>query len=253
MAPSILTTQLSPGNNLTFSIIIPAYNEERLLPATLISLKEAMSFLELQGEIIVVDNNSTDKTAQIAKDHGARVVFEPFRQIARARNRGAADARGAFLVFLDADTHLPEPLLAKALSLLESGNHCGGGSLIRYDAKLPFLANILVTLWNNLSWRANLAAGSFIFCLAKGFEETGGFDEQRFAAEEISFSRRLKRWGRAKNLLFTIISDFPVITSNRKFQWYSSIQLSLLLLFFMVFPPALRSRRLCSLWYKRPD
>jgi len=253
MAPAIHKTQLSPDNNLSFSIIIPAYNEERLLPATLSSLHKAMDSLTLQGEVIVVDNNSTDNTAQIAKDHGAMVVFEPFRQIAKARNRGAGIARSAFLVFLDADTILPPPLLEKAIVLLESGGHCGGGSLIRFDSKLPFLANILVNLWNNLSRRANLAAGSFIFCLARGFDEIGGFDEQTFAAEEISFSRRLKNWGRANNLLFTIIRDFPVVTSGRKFHWYSSFQLSLLLLLFTIFPLALRNRRLCSFWYRRPD
>jgi glycosyltransferase involved in cell wall biosynthesis len=253
MAPAILKTQSGRDNDLYFSVIIPAYNEERLLPATLTGLHKAMDSLALLGEVIVVDNNSTDNTAQIAKDHGARVVFEPFRQIAKARNRGAGSAVGSFLVFLDADTILSPQLLHTALNLLESGDFCGGGSLIIFDSKLPFLANILVTLWNNLSRRANLAAGSFIFCLARGFEEIGGFDEQTFAAEEISFSRRLKNWGRVNNLRFTIIRDFPVVTSGRKFHWYSSLRVSLLLFLFILFPPALRNRSLCSFWYTRPD
>jgi len=253
MTPAILKTQSARDNDLSFSIIIPAYNEEHLLPATLGSLHKAMDSVPLQGEVIVVDNNSTDNTTKIAKAHGARVVFEPFRQIAKARNRGAGIATGSFLFFLDADTILSPQLLQRALNLLESGNHCGGGSLMIFDSKLPFLANILVTLWNTLSRRANLAAGSFIFCLARGFEDIGGFDEQTFAAEEISFSRRLKNWGRANNLRFTIIPDFPVITSGRKFHWYSSLQVSLLLLLFILFPPALKSRSLCSFWYTRPD
>jgi glycosyltransferase involved in cell wall biosynthesis len=252
MTPAILKTQLSRNNDLSLSIIIPAYNEELLLPATLGSLQKVMDSLPLKGEIIVVDNNSTDNTAQIAKNHGARVVFEPFRQIAKARNRGAAAASGAFLVFLDADTILPSALLQKAIGLLESGEYCGGGSLIGYDSKLPFLANFLVNIWNNLSRSADLAAGSFIFCLARGFEKIGGFDERTFAAEEISFSRRLKNWGRANNLHFTIIREFPVITSGRKFHWYSSLQISFLLFLFMLFPPALRNRKLCSFWYRRP-
>ena len=253
MAPAILKTQFSSDRNLSFSVIIPAYNEEKLLPATLANLHKAMDTLDLQGEVIIVDNNSTDNTAQIAKDHGARVIFEPFRQIAKARNRGAGIARSNIFIFLDADTILPPQLLQKSLRLLGSGNYCGGGSVIRYDSKLPALANILVNLWNNLSTKGNLAAGSFIFCLATGFKEIGGFDEQTFAAEEISFSRRLKQWGKANDLLFTIISDFPVITSDRKFHWYSSLQLAFLLLLFMLFPPALRNRTLCSFWYRRPD
>ena len=253
MAAAILKTQLSMARNLTFSIIIPAYNEERLLPATLASIRETMTALAVQGEIIVVDNSSTDSTAQIAGDNGARVVFEPFRQIAKARNRGASVATGDCLIFLDADTLLPPQLLAQALGLLESGEYCGGGSLIHFDAQLPFLAGMLVAFWNFLSRRANLAAGSFIFCLTRAFREIGGFDEKTFAAEEISFSRRMKNWGRRNKMRFTIIRDFPVITSSRKFHWYSSIQISLLLLLFMLFPPALRNRSLCSFWYRRPD
>ena len=252
MAPAILNMQLSSKRDLSYSVIIPAYNEEKLLPATLASLHQAMDTLDLPGEVIIVDNNSTDNTAQIAEDHGATIVFEPFRQIAKARNRGAGIARGGFLVFLDADTKLSPQLLQKAFHLLISGNYCGGGSVIRFDSRLPLLAKILVNLWNTLSRRGNLAAGSFIFCLARGFREIDGFDEQSFAAEEISFSRRLRRWGKTNNLRFTIIRDFPVVTSGRKFHWYSSFQLSLLLLLFVLFPPALRNRSLCSFWYRRP-
>ena len=56
-------------------------------------------------ELIVCDNNSTDRTAEIARNAGARVVFEPVNQIARARNRGAAAATGDWLIFVDADSH----------------------------------------------------------------------------------------------------------------------------------------------------
>ena len=252
MPSVILKTLLSSKRELSFSVIIPAYNEEQLLPATLASLHQAMATLDLQGEIIIVDNNSTDNTAQIAKDHGAMVVFEPFRQIAKARNRGAGITRSSFFIFLDADTLLSPQLLQKALYLLMSGNYSGGGSIIRYDSRLPVFAKMLVNFWNILSRKGKLAAGSFIFCRADGFKEIGGFGEETFAAEEISFSRRLKRWGKKNNLHFTIIRDFPVVTSGRKFHWYSSVQLSFLLLLFMLFPPALRNRSLCSFWYRRP-
>jgi glycosyltransferase involved in cell wall biosynthesis len=204
------------------------------------------------GEIIVVDNNSTDKTAEIAEKHGAKIVFEPFRQIARARNSGAKAAQSTFLIFLDADTILPLPLLKKALMLLENGTHCGGGSVLNFDSDLPFLADKLVKFWNWLSRTNKLAAGSFIFCLAKGFFETGGFDEKTYAGEEINLSRRLKRWGRKHGLLFTILEDIPVITSGRKFHWYSSIQIVLILFLFTVYPYGLRSRSFCRFWYNRP-
>ena len=191
-------------------------------------------------------------TAEVARECGAKIVFEPFRQIARARNSGAQAAKSAFLIFLDADTILPPPLLNEALALLESGSYCGGGTLLNFDSQLPFMADMLVKFWNWLSKTNKLAAGSFIFCLAQGFFEIGGFDEKTYAGEEIFLSRRMSTWGKKHNLLFTILDDYPVITSSRKFQWYSSLQIARLLLLFTVFPFALRRRSLCRFWYNRP-
>ena len=253
MVTSTLKRQSSISNNLVYSVIIPAYNEEALLPATLSSLRLAMDSIPYKGEIIVVDNNSTDNTKHVAKKYGARVVFEPFRQIAKSRNSGAKIAKSNFFIFLDADTILPPQLLQNAINLLDKGRHCGGGTLLNYDSKLPFLAENLVKFWNWLSKTGKLAAGSFIFCLTRGFHDIGGFDENIYAGEEIVFSRKIKAWGKKNNLLFTIIDDQAVITSGRKFRWYSSIQIALLLMLFTVFPFALRNRSLCNFWYKRPD
>jgi glycosyltransferase involved in cell wall biosynthesis len=253
MVHSTLKSQRLNGENIDYSIIIPAYNEESFLPATLAGLHQAMNAIPLQGEIIIVDNDSTDKTRAIAQKHGASVVFEPYRQIAKARNSGARVAKSPFLVFLDADTILPPPLLKQALALLESGTCCGGGTLLSFDSRLPFLAERLVKFWNWLSKTNKLAAGSFIFCLAQGFFEIGGFDEKTYAGEEVFLSRRLSSWGKKHKLHFTILEENPVITSGRKFHWYSSLQIALLLLLFTVFPFALRNRSLCRFWYTRPE
>jgi glycosyltransferase involved in cell wall biosynthesis len=253
MVNPTLKRQTSPEKDIYYTVIIPAFNEESFLPETLKSLHRAMKTIRHQGEIIVVDNDSTDKTAEIAKKYGAAVVFEPFRQIARTRNTGAAAAHASFLVFLDADTILSPALLNEALARLESGTCCGGGTLLNFDAQLPFLAGRLAEFWNWLSKTNKLAAGSFIFCLSRGFFEIGGFDEKAFAGEEVFFSRRMRNWGKKHNLLFTIVTEHPVITSSRKFQWYSSLQIALLLLFFTFCPFALRSRSLCRFWYSRPQ
>ncbi len=77
------------------SVVIPCYNEEEGIARVIPSLPTSVD------EVIVVDNNSTDKTAQIAEGFGARVVFEPINQISRARNSGARAADGRYLVFLD--------------------------------------------------------------------------------------------------------------------------------------------------------
>ena len=217
------------------------------------NLSLAMATVSNRGEVIVVDNNSTDSTAEIAREYGAIVVPEPFRQIARARNSGARAAHGSYLIFLDADTYLPPLLLQQALALLDSGTHCGGGTLLNFDSPLPFLADRLVRFWNWLSKTNSLAAGSFIFCLAQPFLAIKGFDENVFAGEEVLFSRKLRAWGKEHNLRFTILHEHPVITSGRKFQWYSSLQIGMLLLLFTVFPFALRSRTLCRFWYTRPE
>jgi len=236
-----------------YSVIIPAYNEESFLPETLAGLHLAMAaVIPYQGEILVVDNDSTDMTAEVAKKYGAAVVSESFRQIARARNSGARAANSDLLIFLDADTILPPALLKEALVLLGSGTCCGGGTLLNFDSQLPFLADRLVKLWNWLSRTNKLAAGSFIFCRARAFFETGGFDEKTFAGEEVFLSRRLRNWGKKHNMFFTILTEHPVVTSGRKFHWYSSAQIALLLLLFTVFPFALRSRSLCRFWYTRP-
>jgi len=252
MVKPSLKGQISQDVDMYYSVIIPAYNEEAFLPDTLAGLRRAMETMPHQGEVIVVDNDSTDRTAEIAAKHGATVIFEPFRQIARSRNSGAKAAHSSFLFFLDGDTLLPPSLLKEALALLESGTCCGGGTLLAFDSPLPFLAGRLVRFWNWLSRTNKLAAGSFIFCLHQGFAAIGGFDEKAFAGEEVFFSRRLRSWGRKHNLSFTILTEHPVITSSRKFHWYSSLQIALLLLLFTVFPFALRSRALCRFWYTRP-
>ena len=92
---------------MDYSIVIPAYNEEELLPRTLHALAAAMATTDLLGEVVVTDNNSTDATAAVAAAHGARVVFEPINQISRARNCGAAAALGDFLIFVDAKSPCP--------------------------------------------------------------------------------------------------------------------------------------------------
>ena len=71
-----------------YSVIIPAYNEAVWLAKSLPALSAAMAKSDAIGEVIVVDNNSSDRTAEVAREHGARVVFEPHNQISRAATRG---------------------------------------------------------------------------------------------------------------------------------------------------------------------
>ncbi len=236
-----------------YSIIVPAYNEADELPRTLPALRAAMeSVLPARGELIVVDNNSTDGSADIAAGLGATVVFEPVNQISRARNRGAEAAEGACLVFVDADTRIPPELLAAALAALNTGKICGGGATVgTTDPVTPLMARSL-RIWNRLSKALRWAAGSFVFCTREAWAATGGFSLDVYASEEIHFSGALKKWGRKRGQTFTIL-DHITDTSMRKAEWYTPGQLLWFTVRFLCCPWLLRSRKHCAVWYDRPD
>ncbi|MCA1623296.1 MAG: glycosyltransferase [Acidobacteria bacterium] len=98
---------------MKFSVIIPAYNEENYLPNTLAAIKIALARIDSPAEIIVVDNESADKTALIAESYDAKVILEKEHNIAKVRNTGAKSAAGEVLIFVDADTLIPETLFQK--------------------------------------------------------------------------------------------------------------------------------------------
>jgi len=237
---------------MKLSVIIPAYNEEKLIAYCLENLAVALASVTdpvFESELIVVDNNSTDRTAEIAKKAGAAVVFEPINQIARARNRGTEAAAGEWLLFVDADTWPGVAVLRNLRAVIERGGAVGGGSTMRIDS-IPRAARILEMLWNFISPRFGWAAGGFFFCRADAFHELGGFSGELFASEEIDFSRRLGRWGRARGLHFVILKGSPVLSSGRKAKIYSGREM-LVHTWRMFRNPrkALRSREDCKIWY----
>ena len=237
---------------VSYSVIIPAYNEEALLPQTLEALGNSMRTIDVAGEVIVVDNNSSDGTARLAAEWGAAIVFEPHNQISRARNAGLSAARGKYLIFLDADTNVSPEILAEAIGNLDDGGCCGGGSVLQFDLSTS-KAQSAVDLWNWISVKFGLAAGSFVYCLREGFEAVGGFSERVYAGEEIWFSRDLKAWGRQRSLDFRILRGTPVVTSGRKLEWHSTTSLILQAGFLLIFPVGTRFRTFCGNSYKRPE
>src|SRR5512134_3000255 len=120
---------------MKISVVVPAYNEERLLPDSLRGIRAAMEAFDRRGwasELIVCDNNSTDRTAAIAREAGARVVFEPVNQISRARNAGAAEAGGDWIFFVDADSFPTAELFSEAADAIGNGRCVAGGSTVVY-------------------------------------------------------------------------------------------------------------------------
>ncbi len=239
--------------NIGYSIIIPAYNEEDYLPHTLANLIQSMKAVSrYKGEIIVTDNNSTDRTAAIAEEYGARVIFEEHQQISRARNTGAKAASGKFLIFVDSDTIITPLLLEKTINTLASGRYCGGGTIVEFDAPLPLPGMVCLKGWLFLSRTFKWACGAYVFCTCEAFIETGGFDERYYASEEIHFSRALRLWGREKRKLFIILEE-PIITSSRKLKWFSIMDhLRMFLRMFATLKP-LQNRDACyRMWYQHP-
>jgi len=202
------------------SVIVPAYNEERLLGGTLEAIREAARAFDgsCDWELIVCDNNSTDRTADIARAAGAQVVFEPHNQISRARNRGAAAASGDWLLFIDADSAPDAGLFREFLAAVGGGVLAGGSTLAADSGERLFRWSIRA--WNVLSRTMRWAAGAFIFCEAAAFRALGGFSKELYASEELDLFRRLKRLARARGLRIVILHRHPLRTSDRKVRLY---------------------------------
>src|SRR5262249_51257208 len=123
------------------SFVIPAHNEERYIGATLASVLASAREVGEPFEVIVVDDASTDRTAEIAREHGAKVVPVAHRQISTTRNAGARAARGEVLFFVDADTLTNPAVVRAALKALRNGA-VGGGCFLTFDGPLPTWARI---------------------------------------------------------------------------------------------------------------
>jgi glycosyltransferase involved in cell wall biosynthesis len=203
---------------MALSFIIPAYNEELELPATIAAIRNAAESANQEHEIIVVDDASDDATAKIAREAGAQVVSINRRQIAAARNAGARAARGDILFFVDADTRINSKHIVEAIAALNAG--CAGGSArIEAHGPVPLWGRVLLRLFCALYFSVNLGAGAFLFTTRKNFDAVEGLDETLFIGEEVYFSLALKKLGR-----FKILSE-PIITSGRKLRMYPAGQI----------------------------
>jgi cellulose synthase/poly-beta-1,6-N-acetylglucosamine synthase-like glycosyltransferase len=233
------------------SIVVPAFNEERLLAESLAQIKTAANAFTKIGwefELIVCDNNSTDRTTEIARAAGSTVVFEPINQIARARNSGAAAASGDWLLFVDADSHPSAELLSDVAEQIKTGRCLAGGSTVQMDEN-HFWAGIVTGLWNYSSRFFKLLAGSFIFCETAAFRKLGGFSNELFAAEELELSKRLKQFARGTGRGIVILHRHPLVTSARKMRLYTMRDHLKLLARVLFKRGTLTRRESCALWY----
>ena len=237
---------------MRISLVIPAFNEEKLIGRSLACIRDSLVPFHARGwetELIVCDNNSTDRTAELAREAGAHVVFEAVNQISRARNRGAQAARGDWLVFVDADSYPSSGLMGEVALAIESGRYVGGGSTVRLEG-VTGLTRFMNGVWNGLSRTMGWAAGSFIFCETAAFRVLGGLSEALYASEEIEFSRRLRRHARGQGKSTVILARHPLATSPRKAMFCSRLEFGRMLWQTVWQRGAnLRRREDCAIWY----
>ncbi|CAN5470610.1 glycosyltransferase [soil metagenome] len=202
---------------MKFSIIIPAYNEEKYLSATLERIVATLNINSHQFEIIIVDNDSEDKTVEIAESYGAQVVNEPIHNIARVRNTGAKSAGGEVFVFIDADTLVPEGLFQRIADIMQDEKCFGGAVAVDYgefQRRWMKLYSLGWKLWGEVF---NMKQGAAQFCRKTAFKELSGYDESIFMGEDIEFYWRLSKFARQNNGYLHFIENPKVITSSRRF------------------------------------
>jgi glycosyltransferase involved in cell wall biosynthesis len=203
------------------SLVIPAFDEERLLPRLLDSVERARA-RHPQGptavETVVADNGSTDGTAELAARRGCRVVAVEKRAIAAARNGGAAAARGEILAFTDADGRVhPDTFAAIETALARPGVLGGatGATLERWSLGLA----LTYALFLPFVWLTGFDTG-VVFCRRRDFEAVGGYDERRPYGEDVVFLAALARHGRRDRRRLVRLRHVRAIASTRKFDEY---------------------------------
>ncbi len=185
------------------SVVIPALNEEDNLPACLESLKNQ----QRPGafEVIVVDNGSTDRTSEVAAEHGALVVKCPKRGVAYARQAGAEAARGEIVAQADADTVYPPGWLEHVGGYFDS--HQGVAGLAgRYEYVHPvwwmpferaYRRSLNAVSAAVLRWPASVSGANFAF-RRLAFLKADGYDPASLYPDQWGIARRISRFGKVK-------------------------------------------------------
>ena len=189
-------------------------------PSTLDSIHRAASDLrgraDVHIETIIVDNGSSDETASVACDKGAKVVREPVQGISRARNAGARHSEGDVLVFVDADVTLPNTLLSEIHAAMSDRDCVGGGVDVEYR---PQRLSVRLYLWG---WRLlgrlmTMVQGATQFSRRCVFERLGGYDETAWIGEDVDFYWRLRDLARSRGGRVHLITDIRARPSTRRF------------------------------------
>jgi rSAM/selenodomain-associated transferase 2 len=208
----------------TISVVIPALDEELLLPRCLASLEN-----QIEHGLVVVDGGSHDRTIDLAESAGALVVRSPRANRGLQLNLGARRARSDVLLFLHADCCLPPGALAAVEALLSSrADVVGGCFTMRLDSRSPLCR---VASWGgDLYHRTGrpLFGDRAVFVRRDAFEAVGGFRELPIM-EDVDLARRLRRLRRrskARAAGRLVMLPGPVVSSARAFERRGALKLT---------------------------
>ncbi|MFH1462626.1 MAG: glycosyltransferase [bacterium] len=192
------------------SIIIPTLNEEDYLPLLLESIKNQK--FEEEYEIIVADNNSKDRTVEIAENYGCKVVSGGLP--AKGRNEGVKAAQGDLFLFLDADLVLPEGFLAKFLKEFRENDLDIASSDLDFltDKKIYKIGAKLCSFYFKRAQRF-LPCITECILVKKYFHQEGEFDEDVRLLEDFVYVRKIAKKGK-----FGHLSSIKFYTSTRRFE-----------------------------------
>ena len=200
------------------SLIIPARNEELLLPRLLDTVEHAREQYRhgrAAIEVIVADNVSTDRTAAIARDRGCQVVTVEKRIIAAVRNGGAASARAEMLAFVDADARIHPQTFNAIDDALGSGRNVAGASGVHLERMSLGIA-VTYAFMLSFVWITKMDTG-VTFSRRDAFEASGGYRETMLFAEDVRLLVDLRRWGKARGMRLIRTTQAKAIFSMRKF------------------------------------
>ena len=196
------------------SVIIPAHNEEKYIRRCIHSIKKADERFKGNTEIIVVCNRCTDKTAKIAEENGARVLFNEDRCIAKVRNAGIEAAKGKIIVTIDADNRMTPGTLNEIYRLLKSGRYIGGGAPIRFERySFPLWCNDILC---RVSFMITGLYSGIFWAKKETFDAIGGFVDKK-AMEDVATAKLLKQYGKKKGKKYTTLKKNVLINSTRKY------------------------------------
>jgi glycosyltransferase involved in cell wall biosynthesis len=216
-----VTLDGSPASGgIRISLVVPARNEEAYLPPLLDSVEAARSRYEGDPssiEVIVSDNASTDRTAEVARERGCVVAREEKRIIAAVRNAGAAAARGEILAFTDADNTI-HPDTFNAIERTLTDRVVAGATGARTDRMSPGILAAWAILLPAV-WLTGMDTG-VVFCRRADFEEVGGYNEERLFAEDVNLLWDLRGLGKTRRQRLARATEARVVTSTRKFDQF---------------------------------